>query len=492
MYASGRHHFIFFLKEKYKNCQTVQVLGELNKTQWLSQDELRELQWKKLKILLRHAYKNVPYYHSLFKGLGLLPRDFKDFEDLKKIPLLTKQLVRKNVNRLRARNFKGREILRRTSGSTGMPLKFPSNSQTDSYSLANAIRGRSWWGLQIGDSEFRFWGISTPFEKTLKSKLISILERPKDRLLSSIHLSPFDTSQDTLLRYYHILLKRQPKLIFGYGVAIYIFVKFIADMNLDLGDYHPDVVIYTTETLYSSQKDLIKNVFDCSVVSEYGSVEMGIIAYECPKGNLHLSDETLYAEVVESPEKGFADGYGEIVLTHLTNFGFPFIRYNQGDIVSLSSEKCSCGRGLSIIRSFSGRSNDLIQKPNGEYIHPELFDYIMRYQPGVSRYRVIEESTGHLRLLLEMDKPLSKNQKENLHKGLLDYIEPDFKIDIEVTERIPNDSSGKFRWVISQQSFLNANKRNNPPTDQPTNRQTPKRSQIPNSKSQPPNPRRDD
>jgi len=450
MYASGRHHLMFFLKEKVTHRRTVQIFKQLNETQWFSRDKLQELQWRRLKLLLRYAYKNAPYYNTLFKNLKLTFGDFKEFEDLRKIPLLTKQILRENMENLSAKNFKGHKTIHRTSGSTGMPLQIPVDSITESYSLANAIRGKSWWGLKVGEKELKFWGTSTPFEKTLKGKLISQVKKLKDKALSSTHLSPFDTSYENLLKYYKILIKKKPKYIFGYGVAIYIFAKFILDNNLHLNNYRPKVVVYTTETLYQFQKDLINRVFGCPVICEYGAVEMGIIAYECPKGNLHLCDETLYVEVVESQKKGLKKGFGEIVITHLTNYSFPLIRYNLGDIVSLSKEKCSCRRGLSVLGRLSGRSNDLIRKPNGEYIHPELFDYIMRHQTGVKRYRVIEKTTGHLYLLLEMEHPLTEKQKNNLNKNLVHYIGDNFKIEIEVRKKIPNDPSGKFRWVISQ------------------------------------------
>lgn len=451
-FANFRSEGFFLLKEAWTHRCTLEVLKELERTQYLSPTELHGLQWERAQRLLNFAYESVPYYREAWKKTGIHPSDLKGFGDLAQLPILTKEKVRRETARLRAKGFFGHETIVRTSGSTGFRLEFPQDSVALSHHLANSIRGRSWWGIKVGDPEVKFWGVSLPFETTIKGRLISLARRVKDISLGVLHLSPFNLKRETLLRYYHLIRRVQPKLLFGYGVALYVLAKFMKDEELNFVGYRPQAVIYTSETLYPSQKALIEEVFGTRVICEYGSVECGIIAYECPSGNLHLSDETLYVEVLQNSQRGLGEGWGELIITHLTKFSFPFIRYNQGDIGALADQHCSCGRGLKVLKGLIGRANELIKKPNGEYIHPELFDYVMRAEPGIRRYRIIERTLGNLQVLVEPADGIKGLKIGGLQQRLFKFIGSEVSIEVSVVEEIPPDYSGKFRWVIPSQA----------------------------------------
>ena len=446
-------HILLPAKEMMMGRPTLKVLPQLEDSQWWTPESLRAYQWNRLQELLLHSYAHVPFYQALFDQQGLRPESIQNLEDFQaRVPILTTDALRTQTQSFYARSPKQRLVTVRTSGSTGQRLLFKMSTQTGGYHLANLIRSRRWWNLEPGDPELKFWGMASPFEVSVRGKMRAIARGWKDRLFSVSHFSAFDGSETALMKAYHTMLRRRPKLIFGYGVALFIFAKFIAENQLNLAGYTPAAIIYTSETLYPSQRDLIRNTFGgCPLVCEYGSVECGIMAYDCPEGSLHLMDETLFVEVV--PEKGVqGDGEGAIVVTHLESHAFPLIRYKIGDLGILSDTPCACGRGLSVLKQFAGRANDLIQKPNGEYVHAELFDYVMRYQEGVRRYRVIEEGVGHIRMLLETGHALSSQKKESLQANLRKHIGAEFRVDVEETDHIPNEPSGKFRWVISKSS----------------------------------------
>ncbi|MCK5559768.1 MAG: phenylacetate--CoA ligase family protein, partial [Thermoplasmata archaeon] len=95
MYPKITRHLLYPLIDLKRGSKTLKYLRELNQSQWWSRERLEELQNKRLKALIRHAYKNVPYYHKMFKQLRLLPIDIKTTKDLSKLPLLTKENIRK-------------------------------------------------------------------------------------------------------------------------------------------------------------------------------------------------------------------------------------------------------------------------------------------------------------------------------------------------------------------------------------------------------------
>ena len=77
----------------------------LKKSQWWSKEQLGEYQLQQLSKLLHYAYENVPYYSKVFDESGLKPKDIQDFNDLQKLPFLTKDIIRKNLKDLKAKNY---------------------------------------------------------------------------------------------------------------------------------------------------------------------------------------------------------------------------------------------------------------------------------------------------------------------------------------------------------------------------------------------------
>ncbi|MDQ1318324.1 MAG: hypothetical protein QG588_1984, partial [Candidatus Poribacteria bacterium] len=99
--------------------------NELMESQWYTKELLGEIQIRKLEAIIKHAYENVPYYRRVFNERGLKPRDIQNFDDLKKLPILTKEDVREHLNDLKAMNFECyHPILSHTSGSTGTAMDF--------------------------------------------------------------------------------------------------------------------------------------------------------------------------------------------------------------------------------------------------------------------------------------------------------------------------------------------------------------------------------
>ncbi len=438
---------LFPIKERLLARKTPAVLRALDRSQWYSKEQLRELQWSSLRALLDHCYHSSPYYREQFEILGAEPGDFCCIEDFSSFPILTKEDLRARMADLYSTEPDGRMCTVRTSGSTGEPVSFRLSAVALSYHLANMIRGRRWWGIDIGDRELRLWGDRSPFDRSVSGRLLQQVHLLKDRALAVHIRSAFELSERYLMESYRILIRERPRILFGYGTALYVFADFIRDHALSIDGAAPVVAMYTSETLYPNQRQLIEEVFGCRLVSEYGSVEAGVMANECQNGSLHLADETILTEI-EGGESA-ADGAGYLVVTHLRSFGLPLLRYRIGDVGSLSTERCSCGRELSVMKSLVGRDNDLIRRPNGEYVHPELFDYIMRYQPAVRKYRIVETGPGQITVKLETRRPLTSSEGAKLEKQFTEHL-GDMHVELSVVDHLSPDPSGKFRWVVGR------------------------------------------
>ena len=407
-----------------------------------------------LASILDVAFKDSSFYHEFYGAEGIGRSDIQGLEDLKCLPILTKELFINNSHKMLARGFPRNETsLCRTSGSTGQRLIFRRDNSVGSFHLAHQLRGRSWWNLYPGDTEIKFWGTAWRFEESLKGKVTAYLRWLKDRSMGVLHLSAFAVKETDLEIAYKKLIKVRPRLLFGYGTAIYMFADFIKRNYGNIANNRPEVIIYTSEYLSAVRREMIGEVFNCPVVSEYGSVECGIHSYQCRSGQNHFSDETLFYEVIDSQGHPITDGRGTLLLTHLRENAAPIIRYQIGDIVNIKNGgkyECECGVKLSVLNEIRGRENDLIRSPSGDYVHPEVFDYIMRYQTEIERFRIIEETVGKLRILLQVKKPMREVNIDLLVKKLEEHAGKDFEYVIEQTDSIPNEPGGKFRWVISK------------------------------------------
>ena len=167
---------------------------QLQETQWWTHEQLNEMQNSKLRKLVRHCYENVPYYRRIFNERGLRVEDIKTTDDLAKIPVLNKDIIRDNFDDLQARNRKQwRPVSDKTGGSTGKPLEYFITKDAASINWAGIYRGWGWAGYEIGDKRATVAGSSMvvvrPLDVVSRLRLmvdrnlpISTLEMTEERL----------------------------------------------------------------------------------------------------------------------------------------------------------------------------------------------------------------------------------------------------------------------------------------------------------------------
>ena len=133
-------------------------LRELNRTQWYSREQLRALQWEKLRILIEHCYRNVPFYRRRFDEIGVRPGDIRNLEDFAKLPPLTKDEVRFQRTDLSDPTTRRRVEQCRSGGTLGIPLILVRDSLASAYIRAARARGLGWFGIRMGDKQVRSMG----------------------------------------------------------------------------------------------------------------------------------------------------------------------------------------------------------------------------------------------------------------------------------------------------------------------------------------------
>lgn len=422
-------------------------LRELEANESLSPSEINELQWQKFIYLLRHAYQNSPYYRERFNEVGLHPSDIKTRADVANIPVLTKEDFQENAHRIRISDPTRRMTLAKTSGSTGVPLRFYKDRTSSGYAMAAMYRGHRWHGLDIGAKEAMLWGVPVNFRERQAARI-------KDLVLNRFREKEYNFRDDVLKDFHNKLERMRPEYLAGYSSMVYEFACFLRENGYDGRQLRLKMVKCTSETVHDMCRKVAKEVFGCNVVSEYGAAETGVIAFECPEGNHHLMTDCVYAEfMTENGKPNWRTGT-RILVTDLHNYAVPVIKYDIGDSVVPSDRMCACGRPFPIIEQVLGRLGSVVLTPHGQRFHSIIFYYIMKglasKKGGVRCFKVYQENVDRLRIQLVADRNFSDSSLKFLNRELTKYFGPAMRIDFEFCNSIPREESGKLRDFVQE------------------------------------------
>lgn len=415
----------------------------LEKSQWWPREELEEYQKERLGVLLGYVYKNVPYYEEVLRKNRLTPSDFALVDDLKKLPILTKEDVTNNLDKLISKKVKKKHLkLAYTSGSTGKPVFFYLDTKDRFINWVFMNWRCKLADIRISDKNIRFW--SRPFiERNLKN--ICLYEPYYLRL----SLSTVPTAQHRLEEYLKLIKEFKPVFVVGSPSFLYRLACYAQDTGNVTVSF--PVLFSNYENLYPFQRNLIQNQFHCEVFNIYSFEENLIYATECNKHEgMHIDIRKGIMEIVgENGEVIDNMRPGRIICTGLHNYAMPLIRYDTGDVGSISNRQCSCGRGLPLLKSLDGRTSEVI-KYNGKSIHPATLSVILERFRNIKECQFIQESEDRIKInIIKRETYLSKDTEE-LAKALKRIINEGLKIEINFVDDIPRTKFGKFQFVINR------------------------------------------
>jgi phenylacetate-CoA ligase len=228
---------------KYKKLKRFDYYKELKERDQMSQEKLSEIQWHKLKLLINHCYKNIPYYRRLFDLHRIHPEDIKNLNDYKQIPLLTKQDIKENFKDLINPNLPEKDIFYdSTSGSTGIPLQLARSWDDQEYGAALKYRSNAWCGWNYWHKSV--WLVSD-------SRRITELESVKGRIILAMQrklvINTKKITNENMFKWADQIKKYRPKHIYGYSSIITEFSRFLIDNNIVIPDI--EGVFSTAEVL---------------------------------------------------------------------------------------------------------------------------------------------------------------------------------------------------------------------------------------------------
>ncbi len=421
----------------------------LRKTQWLSPQQLRDLQDEKLRRLVRHAYRNVPYYRDQMKRAGVRPEDVRGQTDLHKLPLLAKDDVRAHLYfDILSENHDKNDVLKiTTSGSTGEPFVCYADRAQLEFRWAATIRSQEWTGYEFGDPCVRLW------HQTLGMTGGQVVRERLDAWLSRrLFIPVFEMNEDRLDDMVREIAAWQPVMLDGYAEALDFLAHFLRSRGRI--DVRPKAIMSSAQTLPEPSRRLIEEAFGCRVFDKYGAREFSGIAYECEAhSGHHVVGEGYIVEILRDGRPAAPGEAGEVVITDLNNYCLPFIRYRIGDLAVARdpTQACPCGRGLPLIGNIEGRVQSIIQGTDGQYVPGTFFaHYLKEFDHAIQRFQVVQERRGAMTFRVVKGGRYSDDVLDEIIATFRRYLGADMHIDVEFVENVELVRTGKRLASVSR------------------------------------------
>lgn len=437
------HNFIFKTGYFFKRPNLLRYYKKFQKTQWQSSKLLKKQQEKQLKNIIHFAYVNVPYYEKLFNKANIKPDEIKTIKDLEKIPILTKEIIKKNWEEFIPKNIdKIKHINGSTGGSTGKPLKYRMSLSDYERSVALLYRGWGFGGYKLGDKVAVIGGSSLVPKSESKIK-----KNIQDFFLNFRHYSSFEMSEKNLKIYFNKINKWKPYFLRGYASSIYLFAQFIQNNKLKL-KFQPKAIFTTAEKLFYQQRKIIEQTFNTKVFDNYGLNDGGISAYECKnhKG-MHIDTERSILEIIDDNNKQILNKEGKILATSLYNYALPFIRYETGDMGIVSNKNCGCKRSSLVLKKISGRVTDFLKINNIIIGSPVLTVLMGKFD--IKQYQIIQNKPKSIVIKIVTGKNYNKLKDEQFIKESLYSHVGTFKLIFEYKKHILTTGDQKYKFIIN-------------------------------------------
>lgn len=420
-------------------------LAEFEQMQWSSVEELRAYQDERLRALIQHCYDNVPYYRRRMDEARLVPADVRSVDDLPKLPTMTAEDVRNNLDSLISRAHR-RSALRvgYTSGSTGAPLELYYDRRMCIVKNAADWRQKRLAGIELGDRMAIFWGRVLVSGERSRPPFWRHNWTLRQLYSSSYHVSPAN------LNAYLCEMKRfRIEAIEGYPSALHAVARHLQER----GETLPLKAVFTSsEILLPIQREDLTEAFGCPVFDYYGMAERVVFATECDHHRgLHLNMDFGINEVLsESGEPVPPGSPGWLVGTSLHNFGMPLVRYRSGDVTSLSTERCPCGRSWGLLGGVTARAASIVTTPDGRQLSVAILSLPFKQIASIVEAQIVQEELGRLVIHVVRRATWSEDDRLTLLEEFERRIGTQMALEVRYVDKIARTRSGKFPFVVSK------------------------------------------
>jgi phenylacetate-coenzyme A ligase PaaK-like adenylate-forming protein/Flp pilus assembly protein TadD/glycosyltransferase involved in cell wall biosynthesis len=402
---------------------------DLLESQYWDKTEILKHQELLLENLMKQAFYHVPFWKREMRYRGLKPENIQTYEDLKKLPVIDKSIMRKQVRDFIADNANQFVSYRgNTGGSTGRPFNYLISKEQAESVYYTQRRGWSWAGWNENDRLLTIAGGGLGPQGGEKIEV-------------------FGFTDEIAIRVYEDILSYAPQFFRGLPYLMDLFCSYLERLGLS-ENIKGKATFLTSEVLLDSQRERISKHLG-EVFDTYGVNDGGSNAMECELHNgFHLSHEIFLLEILDEENNRMRmDDDGIVTSTHLYNLVMPWIRYKSDDVARITDDHCACGRTLPLIKDLKGRVTDYLRTPNAVINGTELCNMIN--QLPMRAYQFVQNDEKTILVKIVKESGFKKEHEEfifNQIRNLDDTVEVKFSY----VHDIPLSPAGKHKYVIAR------------------------------------------
>lgn len=416
-----------------------------------SLDAINHVQGRRVRRMVSHAYRTVPYYRETMNRLGLRPDDFRTADDLVKLPLIERdQLQRDPEYFLSTAQPMDHYLELCSGGSSGMPCKVYHDTAAVFQNAAHAERERSILTALLGKS---FGYRQTLFASPLSTdRLVQEFSQkrgffPSEMQIKRQYLSLMDSPETNI----PLLNEFKPDVIHGFGSYLEEFFSYLHATGRAF--HRPRVITYSSDALSNSARRLITQTMGIPVLSTYETIEAFKIGFECERNiGLHTNIDLYPVRIVNADGESQPNGEsGNVVVSNLVNRATVLLNYRLDDISCMLPTPCPCGRSLPLLSFPQGRNSDWIELSSGKIVHPQSVADIFEDIEAIWQFQVIQENSTYFCASVVTSKACDR-------EGISKLIANNFKqtlgenitLDLTFVDQIERTAGGKLRPVVSK------------------------------------------
>ncbi|MDI7277104.1 MAG: hypothetical protein QME94_14105, partial [Anaerolineae bacterium] len=395
------------------------------------------------------AYRYVPYYRETMDRLGLRPSDFRAADDLARLPILEREQLQRDPEYFcSTAQPRDRYLALRSGGSCGAPRTVYHDARAIFQNAAHGERERCIYTALL-ERSFGYGEaviaspLSTSQEVQRFTQEHAVL--PGGLRIRRCYLSLLDPPEKNLA----LLNEFRPDVINSYGSYLQMLFSYLADSGAAF--HRPRLLVYSSDGLEPSARRLIQERFGIPVFSTYQAIEAFKIAFECEEhAGLHLNADLYPMRIVDGDGRPLPAGEtGETVISNLVNRGTVLLNYRLGDLTSFLPGRCPCGRTLPLISFIEGRSDDLVELPSGQVLHPQAVRTIFTEERQVWQYQVIQHGRTEISVAVVAAKECDRLQlRTRLIDGFARRFGDQVKVTVSFVDSLERTPGGKLRVVI--------------------------------------------
>lgn len=406
-----------------------EFLNFLNKSKEWSYDQTRSYQLEKIKNLLKFANENVPYYSNLFEENGF-DYNIKHFEDLKNLPILTKQDIINNFDSLINKNFNKKHYKMNSSGTTGKRLEILGTDDLFKIEAAFITNAFNDHGSKLYE-DHSIW--IRRYSPSSEDPIFF-----NDYELNRSYMSAFDLNDETIFEYVNYINSTKSKTLVSYPSTLYYFSLLCEKHDLKLK--YVKYMHGASEVCLPQWRTKIKEITNIDIKMHYGQVEKVSFAHQDSENDMYK--ENLLYGYNEYDDENIIIGSG------FYNELMPLIRYKTNDRVILNKNvHLSCSSPKTIL-DIEGRNGDMLLTIVGSYVPAVNFYSFMSKINEVDMFQIIQKKEDKA---LTLNVVPNSNYTSLIEKKLLQELENrlgKINITIKKVKSIDRDkNSNKLKTV---------------------------------------------